>query len=430
MYCALLACAVAMADSIPTELDAYVGRPDPSFAWSLKKPGLTPLHIRMTSQTWRNVRWAHDVVVTFPEKASETDVAILYITGAEPNPADLAEAKRLANLAHMPVAHLFQIPNQPLFGRNEDDLIAHTFEEFLKTGDTDWPLLFPMAKSAVRAMDALQETTKEREHPFKRFVVIGASKRGWTAWLVGALQDPRVIGIAPMVFDFLRMREQLKHQFELWGKYSEMIADYTNKGLDKVLDTPEGAKLVDMVDPWAYRSRITVPKLLVTGANDRYWSTDSMSLYWEGLTGPKYCSIVPNAGHLLGDMKQALAAIAGFARSCAGEFSIAPMNGGVHSVDGKTYAYVSVQDAFQTSAGRQMTKAVPNGLWIAESPTPDFRESKWVQEIRPSTGGAGHLSSALEITRSEGRLKAVFGEVRHRIGDCDFVLSTPVSVVR
>src|SRR5688572_25456161 len=124
MFCALVACFLAMADAIPPELDAYLKRPDPSYAWSLKEPGLGALHLRMTSQTWRNVRWTHDIVVMDSSEDSKSkDAAILYITGGIPNQADLSEAERLSKLANMPVALLFQIPNQPLWGMTEDDLI-------------------------------------------------------------------------------------------------------------------------------------------------------------------------------------------------------------------------------------------------------------------------------------------------------------------
>src|SRR5208282_3251366 len=76
-------------------------------------------------------------------------------------------------------------------------------------------------QSAVRAMDAVQAWASEQgKGEVKRFVVTGGSKRGWTTWLTGAV-DNRVIAIAPMVIVMLNMGAQGPNQLDVWGQYSE-----------------------------------------------------------------------------------------------------------------------------------------------------------------------------------------------------------------
>src|SRR5262249_40613135 len=151
-----------------------------------------------------------------------------------------------------PVAVLRQVPFAPMFDRTEDALIAYTFDRYLQTGESDWPALLPMVKSAKSAMDAIQSIARERwDMQLESFTVWGASKRGWTAWLTAAT-DERVMAVAPMVIDVLNMGAQMHHQRETWGDLSEEIHDYAALDIPARLATPQGGELLSMVDPYRY----------------------------------------------------------------------------------------------------------------------------------------------------------------------------------
>ncbi|HIC30222.1 MAG TPA: hypothetical protein EYO85_12435, partial [Rhodospirillales bacterium] len=81
--------------------------------------------------------------------------------------------------------------------RSEDAIIAYSWDKYLKTGDEKWPLRLPMTKAAVRAMDTATDFLAGKtggKLKIDRFVVAGASKRGWTTWSTAAV-DKRVVGI-------------------------------------------------------------------------------------------------------------------------------------------------------------------------------------------------------------------------------------------
>ncbi|MFT5526791.1 MAG: PhoPQ-activated pathogenicity-related protein, partial [Pirellulaceae bacterium] len=322
--------ALESADAADPTLQKYVNRQDDNYQWTERRRGeigaTEYVELTLTSQKWQDVVWQHQLFVIRPKNIDKkSQQAVLVIGGgawsasraAKDNPEAIPSAAKsfafAAEQLQTTVAVLLQVPHQPIFdGKYEDAAIAHTFSEFLKGGTSDWPLLLPMTKSAVKAMDAVQEfSSKEWNLKIKGFTVTGASKRGWTTWLTGAV-DPRVTGIAPMVIDMLNMEAHLEHQKKSWGKLSRMIDDYTEQGLDKHLGTPRGKQLQQIVDPFNYREQLKQPKLIIIGTNDDYWPLDSLNIYWNELLGPKYILYVPNNRHGLTDFPRLIGSIKAF----------------------------------------------------------------------------------------------------------------------
>src|SRR5262245_29775471 len=162
----------------------YVKKADASFTWKLNDRSETALgtvyDLHLVSQTWQDIRWEHALQVYVPKKVTPASTLFLWNQGGKPSVGSMAFGMDLARRMELPVAILYGIPNQPLFeGKKEDALIAETFVRYLKTKDESWPLLFPMVKSMVRAMDGLQAFAKEEwKTEVKSFVVSGGSKRG------------------------------------------------------------------------------------------------------------------------------------------------------------------------------------------------------------------------------------------------------------
>jgi PhoPQ-activated pathogenicity-related protein len=377
----------AASTAVPPELNQYVKKPDATKAWTLLSENGPQTDLELTSQTWQGKPWKHRLTIAQPKRPIKSDIAILYITGDRVDDKDLPFVREWADTARMPVVTLFDVPNQPLYDAREDALIAITFGRYLETKDASWPLLFPMTKSAIAAMDAVTARSKGK---IKRFVVCGASKRGWTTWLVAATKDPRVIGIAPMVIDTLNMPRHLAYQKELWGDYSPEIRDYVQTGLTKIIETPDGKKLIGMVDPYSYLSEIKIPTLVITGGNDAYWPVDAHRLYFDQIRGPKFMRVVPNAGHNLNDGREAAASIAYFAGCLAGRIP-----GGLPKIP--------VIDAKSnlTQKRQRTPNFVDMRMWTAESENLNFVNSRWENWTQ-----RGDKSKRNEATFAEYRFKA------------------------
>ena len=411
------------------DLEGYVRKPEAEFGWRLKEKiesqqsGGRIYDLHFVSQTWQENTWQHQLQVYQPRNVAPNSTMFLWVTGGSPRSSYVALGLELARKINAPVAFLYNIPNQPLLESklSEDDLIAETFVRYLKTKDENWPLLLPMVKSVVKAMDVLQEFSKgEWGEPINGFIVSGASKRGWTTWLTAAI-DPRVRAIAPVVIDTLNIRAQMPRQLKAFGAYSTRLTPYTSRGLVPIPETPEGQRLLSMVDPWAYRERLTMPKLIVNGTNDFYWATDALNLYWNELSGNKWIVYVPNAGHDLrrqdkpesDQLTDLVNSLAAFSRYQITGRSMPNLTWKHETVNGKLRLTI---DATPPPMGAR--------LWVAETRSQDFRIAKWRAE---SVTLSDH-SVIGEVTPPEKGHLAFYGELDYEIDGLKYHLSTQVGM--
>jgi PhoPQ-activated pathogenicity-related protein len=308
----------ALADE--TALDRYVAKPDPTYSWKVVKEAAgnpaTQYLIDFKSQTWRTEKdvdrtvWQHWLIVIKPEKLT-SDTAFLFITGGAndgrpPKSADPL-VLQIAEATHSVVAELRMVPNQPLVfhgdgvQRKEDDLIGYTWDQYLKTSDDTWPARLPMTKSAVRAMDCVQEFMASEQggkHKIEKFVVAGGSKRGWTTWCTAAV-DKRVVAAIPIVIDVINVRPSMLHHVGAYGFYAKSVGDYMKHNIMQRSHDPKLAELYAIEDPYSYRDRLTMPKFIVNASGDQFFCPDSSQFYFDDLKGEKYLRYVANADHSL-----------------------------------------------------------------------------------------------------------------------------------
>ena len=365
-------------------LQSYLQNTDKTYKWeiidTLKVNGVTAYDILLTSQQWREHIWNHQLTIFVPNNIKHNG-ALLFITGGSvkgdmPNWKDGKgdTAKGFAAMSQKNnaiVAIIRQTPKQPLYDNLvEDQLISFTLHNFKKDGDYTWPLLFPMVKSAVKAMDAVQEfAANNLDLKIKEFTLSGASKRGWTTWLTAA-NDKRVASIGPMVIDVLNMPISLDYQIEVWNKYSVQIEDYTKLEIPQTVSSVKGRAISTMVDPYSYRKLLTMPKLIFIGTNDEYWPVDAIKNYIDSIPGENYIHYVPNAGHGLGGGEQAMRALSAFWENTMNNEDYAEFSYKISS--NKKSASLKVKN----SSDRLLNVI----LWSADSKDRDFRDEEWISK--------------------------------------------------
>jgi PhoPQ-activated pathogenicity-related protein len=379
-----------VAPSTPkTALERYVEAPDPAYKYEVVSTtagkGFTTTLIEMTSQSWRSEAevdrpiWKHWLFLITPSEVRHA-TGFLYITGgnnASPAPRAADEALvRIATTTRSVVAELRMVPNQPLAftedkrPRIEDDMIAYTWDKFLRGGDERWPARLPMTKAAVRAMDTVTAVSAKAGQKVERFVVAGASKRGWTAWTTAAV-DARVVGIVPIVIDLLNLVPSFAHHHAL---------------------------------------------LSATG--DQFFLPDSWQFYLDALPGSTYVRYVPNADHSLRGTDAWTSALAFYATLLEGKpmprFSWKVAKDGTITVDAKdTPAEVKLWQITNPGA-RDFRLSSIGARWKGSALAPSG-PNRYVAKV--ATPKRGFTAYMIELTYPSG------------VTDAPFKLTTGVKVV-
>mmetsp|Transcript_4077 Transcript_4077/g.5638 ORF Transcript_4077/g.5638 Transcript_4077/m.5638 type:complete len:572 (+) Transcript_4077:13-1728(+) len=399
-----------------TALDDYVWKADDNYGWTeldyvikakVVGRGYTAFALNLTSQRWLTDAdfspssnsislWWHTLMVIVPDSwvPSTNTNGILWITGGsvtdglpQASDEDIQVSAALATGTGCITGALFQIPNEhttfaadPLQkSRTEDGIIAFTWEHFLNDpSDPTWLLRFPMVKASLRAMDAVSEFVAQKyatdNAKVDKYIVSGASKRGWTTWDVAAVDPNRVIAIVPIVLDAINFVAVEHHQFRSYGGWTFALSDYTDLNITMRFDDANMLLLQQNVDPFFYKERLTMPKLVINAVLDEFQQPDDTRYWWSEMPEPKHFLIVPNAEHSMATgIQMIVPAVSAWCSNLIAGETIPAMTWTINESTGEIVATLGQRDSVVHEAKIWYGYSCGQNAWDGNKKRRDFR---------------------------------------------------------
>ena len=399
--------AASASPSNPTQPYNDFLRERAGFNWKFLSQGRGVTTLQLTSQKWKGTTWLHRVDIYRPRKGQFRDAAALFLT-TQKLPLDSLTGQRAADAIGAPFVIVYDVPNQPLWGKTENKLFGYSVSRAVESGDGSWSLAFPMARTAVRALDAVDAYNAKTKAPkVKRWLMIGFSKRGLATWL--AATDPRVKGLVSLAYNNLNTPKQAAAQRADWGQLSPKLKPYLENGVEQAMATPRGQAILATWDPYYFRAQLNKPKLVVDATGNDYWTLSAFDQYAGDLPSVTNFLMVAGADHY---MVNAFNQVFGAATAWC------------HwTLSGKTLPRPRL-----TRAGNNWKFAAPNAksatLHYARSQTNDFRGAKWQSvPMRKNQSGAWETM----MPNGAGKI-AVFAAGDWRDGNLTLPLSSRVIV--
>ena len=107
------------------------------------------------------------------------------------------------------------------------------------------------------------------------------------------------------MINILNMDVQMKYTKNVYegvtqqivGGYPQTVQDYVNEGVFDDLDSSAFQSLLEIIDPYEYRDRLDMPKLMINSTGDEFFVPDSCKNFLNDIPGENYLRYQPNMGH-------------------------------------------------------------------------------------------------------------------------------------